>query len=255
MLKCRLRIDLRNDEGLRVACDVRHPDGPGPFPVVVILHGFKGFKDWGMFPPTGRRLAERGFASVVLNASRNGIGDEPEEFTELDRFARNTPGREVLDVGCVLDAVTSGTLGSALDSRAVGLLGHSRGGGVVTLVAAHDERVRCLVTWASIASFYRYPERALETWREKGKLEIPNMRTGQIFWMDREVLDDLEAHREEYDLEAACRRIEIPFLAIHGEQDDAVAAADSERLVGWAGSEEKRAMIVPRTISNSPSIS
>ena len=49
-------VRLENELGLPVRCDVRVPEGEGPFPTVVILHGFKGFKDWGMFPPTARRL-------------------------------------------------------------------------------------------------------------------------------------------------------------------------------------------------------
>ncbi|MBZ0267995.1 alpha/beta hydrolase, partial [bacterium] len=53
---------IRNADGEAVRCDVRVPEGPGPFPAVIVLHGFKGFKDWGMFPPTARRLAEQGVA-------------------------------------------------------------------------------------------------------------------------------------------------------------------------------------------------
>lgn len=240
-------VRLENELGLPVRCDVRVPEGEGPFPTVVILHGFKGFKDWGMFPPTARRLAEAGLATVTMNASRNGVGEGLLEFTELEEFARNTPGREAADVGRVLDAIDSGELGPGLDANRIGLLGHSRGGGVVTLVASRDPRVRCVVTWASIASFHRYTRRAIEGWRERGRLEVPNMRTGQVLWLDVEVLDDLEAHRDEYDLAAAAGRIRVPFLAVHGEQDEAVDAGDSEKLVARVAAEEKRVRVIPRT--------
>lgn len=240
-------VEIQNEEGLSIRSDVRVPKGPGPFPVVVVLHGFKGFKNWGMFPPTARFLAERGLATVAMNTSRNGVGESPEEFTELESFAQNTPRREVADVRCVVDAVLEGTFGSNLDGSRVGLLGHSRGGGVVLLEAASDARVECIVTWASIATFYRHTERAIKSWRESGRLEVPNMRTGQILWHDRSVLDDLERSRREYDLEAAVRGVTVPFLAIHGEQDEAVEPSDSEQLIEWAGSSEKRVHVIPQT--------
>ncbi|MGQ0723415.1 MAG: alpha/beta hydrolase family protein [Candidatus Eiseniibacteriota bacterium] len=241
------RTSLSNDEGLPVRCDVRRREGPGSFPVVVILHGFKGFKDWGMFPPTARKLAERGLATVAMNASRNGVADRLEEFTDLPSFARNTPRREVGDVHRVIEGIRSGELGEGLDPRRIGLLGHSRGGGVVLLAAAAEPAVRSVVTWASISTFLRYTDRAMAEWRRAGRLDVPNARTGQLMWLDRSVLEDLEARRAEYDLEAAAGRLRAPLLAVHGEQDEAVEPADSERLVRWAASPEKRLLVIPKT--------
>jgi dienelactone hydrolase len=240
-------IVLENDEGLPVRADVRAPQGEGTFPVVVVLHGFKGFKDWGMFPPTARRLAERGIATVTMNSSRNGVGERLEEFTELSSFARNTPGREVEDVRLVVDAVAEGRVDGALDAARLGLLGHSRGGGVVILAASRDPRVRAVVTWASIASFDRWTDRAKQEWRARGRIDVPNARTGQILWLDREVLEDLEAHADEYSVRAAARRLEAPLLAVHGEQDEAVDPAEATRLHEWAASREKSVLLIPRT--------
>lgn len=236
---------VENDEGLPIRCDVRVPAAEGLHPVAVIVHGFKGFKDWGMFPPTARLLAERGIATIAMNTSRNGVADKLEEFTDLESFARNTPGREVRDVTRVLDAVANGEVDSALDVRRVGLLGHSRGGGVVLLTAARDERVRCVVTWAGIARFHRWSERAVADWRRRERLDVPNQRTGQMMWLSLGVLDDLEANRSEYDLERACRQLGVPYLAIHGDLDEAVPVDESRSLHDWAGSGEKRLEVIP----------
>ena len=42
-------------------------------PVVVFVHGFKGFKDWGHFPLLADFFAGQGFVFVKLNLSHNGI--------------------------------------------------------------------------------------------------------------------------------------------------------------------------------------
>ena len=43
-----------------VLVDVRTGDRATPRPAVLVLHGYKGFKDWGMFPPLAERLARAG---------------------------------------------------------------------------------------------------------------------------------------------------------------------------------------------------
>jgi uncharacterized protein len=240
-------LELENDEGLAVRADVRVPEGEGPFPVVVVVHGFKGFKDWGMFPPTAGLLAERGLATVRMNVSCNGIGGDPLQFTELERFARNTPGREVADVRQVLRAIARGEAGPRLDAARIGLLGHSRGGGVALLASAAEPAVRAVVTWGSICTFQRYTARAKEEWRARGRLDVPNARTGQVMWLDASVLDDLEANAAAYDLEAACRSLAVPFLALHGDLDEAVDPSESERLLAWCGGAVKQLRRVPRT--------
>jgi dipeptidyl aminopeptidase/acylaminoacyl peptidase len=238
---------LANDVGLPIRCDLRRPEGGGPFPAVVLLHGFKGFKDWGMFPPTAEALAERGLAVVSMNASMNGVGEDLLHFGELERFARNTPRREIADVRRVIDAIAAGEVDASLDAARIGVLGHSRGGGVMLLAAARDPRVRCVVTWSAIDSFHRWTERALAEWRQRGRIDVPNLRTGQVMWLDREVLDDLEASRDEYDLRAACASVRVPLLVAHGEQDEAVDPEAAGNLVEWAGSAEKRLLRLPNT--------
>ena len=83
---------------------LHRPDGPGPAPLVILAHGFKGFMDWGPWPWLGARLAEQGIAMLRFNFSHNGIGPEPEQFTEFDRFQANTFTREVAEMGAALQA-------------------------------------------------------------------------------------------------------------------------------------------------------
>jgi pimeloyl-ACP methyl ester carboxylesterase len=240
-------VQLVNEIGLPVRADLRVPPGEGPFATVLVLPGFKGFKDWGMFPPAARMWTEQGWATVTINTSRNGIGDSRDVFADLEGFAKNTPARERKDVELVAAAIRGGELDARLSPERLGILGHSRGGGIALLVAAADPGIRCIVTWGSISTFLRYTDRAIEEWRTSGRLEVPNLRTGQMMWLDREVLEDLEANRDAYDLERACRKLVAPALFIHGERDESVDPEDSRRLFEWCASREKKLEIVPKT--------
>src|SRR5688500_243192 len=68
-----------------ILIDVRAGGRTSPRPAVVVMHGFKGFKDWGMFPPLADRLAQAGFTAVSFNASGSGV-DASTEFVWPERF-------------------------------------------------------------------------------------------------------------------------------------------------------------------------
>ena len=134
-----------------IAIDVRAGGRKERRPAVVILHGFKGFKDWGMFPPLAERLARAGFAAVTFNMSGSGA-DDSGSFSFPERFGHNTFSAEVRDAGTVLDALAAGSLGVEPPS-AIGVLGHSRGGGVgILLAGARPDRSRPRARRASLST-------------------------------------------------------------------------------------------------------
>ena len=228
-----LPFEIENRRGDTVWGDVRFVGAAGPKPVVVMCHGFKGFKDWGTFPAWGRHLAEAGFVSVLFNFSFNGVApDDPVAFTRLDRFAENTFTRELDDLDAVLAAITEGTLAEApIDPARLGLMGHSRGGGTAILQAASDPRVRALTTWSSVATFIgRFRPNQIEDWEAKGYTEVLNARTKQVMRLGRVLYDDALAHADRLDIEAAAARLSIPWLIAHAHDDPAVPFAEAQTL-------------------------
>ena len=211
-----------------ILIDVRAGGRTSTRPAVLVLHGFKGFKDWGMFPPLSQRLAQAGFIVVSPNLSGSGVDDEG-DFSLPERFAHNTFSAELEDVRRVIDALMAGQLGVPTPST-LGLVGHSRGGGIAILQAARDPRVRTLVTWAAISSVERWPAPQRSSWRAAGRTDIQNARTGQVLPLYTDVLDDIEQNASALDIEAAGRRIRIPWLVIHGTEDESVPFAEAERL-------------------------
>ena len=206
------------------------PGGPQkrPLPAVLVLHGFKGFMHWGFFPVFARGLAETGFLAVVFNTAGSGVGEDLVDFSDLASFERDTFSRQLEEVERVRQFVLEGRLGPVQED-AVGMVGHSRGGGVALLhAAAHP--LQALVTWAAIDTVERFGDDAVERWRREGHLDIPNLRTGQIMRMGRAMIEDVEANREALDIVAAARRVTAPTLLIHGTHDEAVTPSSLERL-------------------------
>jgi dienelactone hydrolase len=228
-------VTLTNRRGLPFAVDIRRPVGAGARPIVVVCHGFKGFKDFAFFPYTSRKLCEQGFAVVTMNFSGNGIGDDPLSFTALDKFAQNTISQELDDIEAVLDGIASGVLlGTQGDARRIGIMGHSRGGCTAIVKAALDPRLTCLVTWASPAALGQYSDEVLRQWKEDGRYNFVNARTKQDMFVNYAYLEDIQANRERYSLDLAVSQLTIPYMTVHGTEDESVSVEAAHRLQSYA---------------------
>ena len=212
-----------------ILIDVRAGGRGSPRPAVVVVPGFKGFKDWGMFPPFADRLARAGLSAVSLNPSGSGV-DDAGDFTLVERFGPNTYSAELDDTLEVVEALARGALGVAPPSS-IGLVGHSRGGGVGVLAAAEDRRITALATWAAISSVERWSPEEQRAWREAGVKEIVNARTGQRLPLYPDVLDDIDSHAAvRLDILGAAGRLAIPWLIVHGAEDESVSSLEAEAL-------------------------
>ncbi|HKH43933.1 MAG TPA: prolyl oligopeptidase family serine peptidase [Thermoanaerobaculia bacterium] len=218
-------------DGLLDLPDPRHHSGPRP--AVVVCHGFKGFMEWGFFPHLGTLLAERGIVAVRFNLSGSGMRPGEDRVGDPDAFRADTHSLEVEDLLTVLAATGTDIAAGQVDLARLGVFGHSRGGGNAILASAREpwrDRLRALVTWASVAAFDRYSPDQKEAWRRDGELPVVNARTGQQLALGLGLLEDLEAHRAELDLLAAAAHRRAPWLIVHGSKDESVPAVEGERL-------------------------
>lgn len=211
--------------------DVRTSDRHGARPAVVIVPGFKGFKEWGMFPALAERVARAGFSAVSVNLSGAGVDDQG-RFAFPERFGHNTFSAELEDLRRVLAALEQGAFGMPPTTR-LGLVGHSRGGGTAILTASADPRVAALVTWAAISTVDRWAGQEAG-WRAAGRIEVVNSRTGEVLPLYTDVLDDIEQHAAALDIQAAAGRLTIPWLLLHGSADTAVPLAEAKQLAAAA---------------------
>jgi dienelactone hydrolase len=223
------------DGGPPVRGDVRVRQGHRADAAIIFCHGFKGFRRFGFFPNLARAAAQRGFAAVTVDFSRNGMGaDGADDFSAMHLFTEHTHTRNLDEIRRVIDVVERGAL---LDrpARRIGLFGHSRGGGEAVLTAAEDPRVHALVTWAAIAKVDRWTPEQVAAWSAGGTVEIENARTRQMMPIGPGYWRDLEANRARLDILAAAARVTVPWLIVHGDADTSVPVDEGRQLFEAAG--------------------
>jgi fermentation-respiration switch protein FrsA (DUF1100 family) len=216
-----------------ILADVFYLADETPKPVVIFVHGFKGFKDWGHFDLVAQTFAETGFVFIKFNFSHNGTTvQDPLNFGDLEAFGNNNYIIELDDLKKVMDwAQTYAPLKHEIDPLQLYLLGHSRGGGISILKAGEDHRVKKLVTWAAVSDVVnRNKQKTIETWKRDGVVYAKNGRTGQDMPLYYQFYEHLMANKERLNIHHAAKNLSIPFLIVHGTKDDAVPLHDAEEL-------------------------
>jgi uncharacterized protein len=215
-----------------IPIDVFFEANKQPKAVIVFSHGFKGFKDWGCWNIVAKQFADAGFVFVKFNFSFNGTTiEQPLDFADLEAFGNNYT-TELNDLGLVIDwALKTELLAEEIDPKKLYLLGHSRGGGISVLKAAEDIRVKKLVTWAAVADFVgRMGNYDLKEWKQKGVLYSSNARTKQDMPLYYQLYENTMANAARLDIGNAAKKLIVPFLIIHGSNDEAVPVEDAELL-------------------------
>lgn len=240
-----------SSEGLPIYYDFYVPSGNSAkqFPVILFLHGFKGFKDWGAFPDACAEISAAGFAVLAMNFSLNGMGDNMLEFDQLDLFARETLSQDLDDVGTIISALQEETISTdkaGLNTDKIGILGHSRGGHTAVAAAAEYSEIACLVTWSAVADYNaRWSDKMIADWNEKGVTKIKNGRTGQMMPVNEVVYKDALANADRLMAVKRIRELDLPALFIHSKGDEGVPFHEAEKLYRNCPSEEKELKLIP----------
>jgi len=200
---------------------------------VVIVHGYLGYKDYGMFPWLASHLCGQGHIVHRINLSHSGMDHGHGRF-DIEAVRCDTWSRGVEDLTLVLKAMDRGVL--AGQGRGVILLGHSRGGSTSLLGAGRcvlEAAWSCVVGVVSLAapaSLRRLSPEDETRLLSGGEATLSSSRTGQTLaigagWL-QEQIDDPEAH----DLPARVADIRCPIGLIHGTDDQTVDPSDAVTL-------------------------
>ncbi len=202
--------------------------------LVIFVHGFMGFKDWGAWNLVQDYFVNQGYAFCKFNLSHNGgTIDDGFDFPDEETFGQNRYSYEIEDLNCALDYVKQ-----KLNSiQKIHLIGHSRGGAVVLIHGKNNPNITSITTWASISSIEkRMPQgEELKKWQETNVRYIKNGRTFQELPQYYSLFEDFEENKEKFDLEKVVKDLHKPLCILHGEADSSVKIEEGKRLSQWSG--------------------
>ena len=212
---------------------------------IFFVHGLKGFKDWGFGPYLADFFAENGYFVITFNFSLDGVGENPLEFTELEKFAANSYSREVEEISFLVDAYENGFFGEMNSENKLYLLGHSRGGADSIIAGSLLKQIDGVATWSAVGKLDRYSDRQKAEWKEKGFLEFENSRTKQVMRLNYSFLEDIKKNEDgSLSIKRSIENLNKPLFLAHGEQDLTIPVSEAKMIYEWADKSRTELFIV-----------
>jgi pimeloyl-ACP methyl ester carboxylesterase len=220
-----------------ILMDVNYKSNLIPKPIIIFCHGYKGFKDWGAWNLMAEAFVNAGFYIIKLNFSHNGgTVEQPIDFPDLEAFGNNNYTKELDDLESVIDWTSNNTqLKQEADINTIHLIGHSRGGGIVTIKAEEDPRITSVISLAGVCEFANRTASIgdLDAWKKDGVTYVINGRTKQQMPHYYQFYKDFKANEERLNIKRAVSNLKIPFLIIHGNTDTSVLMEEAKNLHKW----------------------
>lgn len=234
---------LSREDKKPILIDVSFINKKQPKPIVVFCHGYKGFKDWGCWNLLAENIAQSTMFCLKFNFSHNGgTVEQPIDFPDLNAFGENNFSIELDDLDAVLNWISKdeNPYSNEIDTSNIILVGHSRGGGIVTIKTAEDDRITKLITLAGASDYKsRFPTGTqLDYWRNEGVAYIENARTKQQMPHYIQFHDDFVANESRLTISRAAKELTVPHLIIHGTADETVPFNEAENLHNWSTKSE-----------------
>lgn len=212
--------EIKNSQGERIDYTFHSSEVKGTTRLVVLGHGVTGNKDRSFLVTLANTLAQAGISALRISFSGNGNSD--------GLFVDSNITKEVADLGAVLDR---------LDGYQVGYVGHSMGGAVGVVRTSRDPRIRFLVSLAGMVHTREFAEREFgQVTPDAGLMwNDPACPLSSAYMTDLRNLNSLT----EYGAQ-----IRVPWLLVHGTEDDVVPIQDSRDIFARAN-EPKQLLELP----------
>lgn len=220
-----------------IVTDVFYKETQAKKPVVIFCHGYKGYKDWGAWNEMANEFVEKYLFFVKFNFSHNGgTAKDPIDFPDLEAFGLNNFILELDDLDTIIEWVTNNAdFKDEIDTTNITLIGHSRGGGTVTIKASENAKISKVVSWCGVSDFgARFPVgEELEGWKNAGVAYIENARTKQQMPHYFQFYTNFKKHEKRLTIRNAVEKLTIPQLVIYGEEDDVVLPVEAKNMHAW----------------------
>jgi uncharacterized protein len=266
-------------EGDTIRADLYLPEGPGPYPVIVMAGGWCYVKELRQ-PQYAEEFVQGGFAALIFDYRRMGAsGGEPRQHLD--------PWDQIEDYRHAISYLETR---SDIDRNRIGVWGISYSGGHVLILGATDPRVKVVVSNVPVVSGYENMQRVhgSERFRKLNALILEDRRkrfeTGEYGYLTmsgtptspeaelvtwpfgevKTVFEDLQRtqapsheHRStiasvemlmQYDVSHyAHRLVNKPVMMIVASEDDITSWDRETEVFDAIPSNEKRLVVLPST--------
>lgn len=194
---------------------VYKPEGDGPFPVIISIHGGPEGQARPGFNSSFQLWAEKLGAAVVVPNVRGSAG-YGKSYMQLDNgFKRED---SVKDIGSLLDWLATQP---SLDSDRVAVIGGSYGGYMVLAAAVHySDRLKAAVDIVGISNFVTFLENTKAYRRDLRRVEYGDERDPKM----REFLHHISPLNN-------VEKMNLPMFIVQGQNDPRVPVTEAEQMV------------------------
>ncbi len=208
-------ISYKTFDGRQIPAFFYKPEGEGPHPVVVSIHGGPEGQARPAFNPTYQMwLQELGVALLIPNV--RGSSGYGKTYVQLDNgFKRED---SVKDIGALLDWIAGE---ESLDSDRVAVFGGSYGGYMVLAASVHySDRLAAAVDIVGISNFVTFLQNTQDYRRDARRQEYGDERDPAMY-----------EHLQKISPLNQVDKIKIPMLVVQGENDPRVPVTEATQLV------------------------
>jgi len=208
-------FDAIGDKRRRIPAFVYRPDGEGPHPVIVSIHGGPEGQARPTFSSTYQLWIDRLGAAVVVPNVRGSAG-YGKSYLKLDNGYKREDS--VKDIGALLDWIAEQP---DLDEDRVAVYGGSYGGYMVLASSVHySDRLEAAVDIVGISNFVTFLENTQDYRRDLRRPEYGDERDPEM----REFLQKISPLNN-------VEQIDVPMFVVQGENDPRVPVSEAEQMV------------------------
>lgn len=221
------KLKIKNKRNLLLSVIVDTPSESEKFPTVLMLHGFRGYKEEENYSELASELLEHNIASVRFDAS--GFGESEGSLEKDYRFSNYIDDTE---------SVYSWMLNQDfVDKQRIGVMGASMGGAQTLLFASNHPQIKvaCAVSPPDRVGTDDALGKVRNQWRKDGFIEEMSSRYGKKIRIPHEYLEDAE----KYDFTEYTKKIKSPILIILGNQDETVLPNQTRKVFEAANQPKK----------------
>jgi len=195
-----------------------------PRGVVLMAHGFKGYKDYGMFPWLATQFAHVGYIVQRFNFANSGMLGGDGLFERPDLFEQATWNNQVEDLKILAESFQQTDIPLIL-------FGHSRGGAATLLATGRgDIEASGVISLSAPSQCNSLTPDEQQRLLDEGRIESPSGRTGQMLYVGKNFLEEQLNSPEMHDLQQLIAGSTLPCLLIHGEVDQTVGIDAAKQL-------------------------